>query len=292
MEIYKDFISSKDNLSIYSDMIAELLRKQNKVHTVRSRIKDPEHLIAKLIRKTPERKKDKGENFEFTVKNYKEEITDLVGVRVIHIFKEDWRNIHEFISNSWNVVEAKANIREGDNDVNYSELNVEINPRKTGYRSVHYLIEFAPKKSEKITVEIQVRTIFEEGYGEVDHQLSYPDSNVPEVLTLNLLLLNRLAGSADEMASAIKEFKTEWTKREHLLFEQEKEIDDLKQKISNLNIEEKEKKSLVKDLDSITKGNYNDWTYTTRGRYRELDKITDDDGNIIFIDNKLNNKNE
>lgn len=283
-EIYKDFVSTKDSLSIYSDMIAQLLRTQDKIHTVRSRIKDPEHLIAKLIRKTPERKKNKGEDFEFTVENYKDEITDLIGVRVIHIFKEDWKSIHDFIINSWNVVESVANVREGDNDNNYTELNVNVDPRKTGYRSVHYLIEFTPTINKKITVEIQVRTIFEEGYGEVDHQLSYPASNVPGVLTLNLLLLNRLAGSADEMASAIKELKKEWSKRELALLDKENEIAELKQKIKNLNIEENTKTSLVKDLDSISDFIDMDWNKNLKGRIEIRNPVKM--GRNIIIDNK------
>ncbi|WP_156312083.1 RelA/SpoT domain-containing protein [Lysinibacillus contaminans] len=248
--IYLDFIESKEKLVIYSNLIAELLRKQEKVHTVRSRIKDPEHLIAKLIRKTPERKEKHGADFEFTVENYKEEITDLIGVRVIHIFKEDWVNIHSFIENTWTVKEAQANVREGDNKEKYTDLGIKINSRKTGYRSVHYLVEFIPT-NEIITAEIQVRTIFEEGYGEIDHQLSYPNNNVPEVLTLNLLMLNRLAGSADEMASAVKTIKEEWAKMQISLSEKDSELEILKTKIENLDIKKEEKDSLVKDLGKL-----------------------------------------
>ncbi|WP_337982335.1 RelA/SpoT domain-containing protein [Lysinibacillus sp. C5.1] len=249
-EIYSDFVNTKEKLEVYADLIAGLLRKQEKVHTVRTRIKDPEHLIAKLIRKTPERREKFTEDFQFTTSNYKEEITDLIGVRVIHIFKEDWLSIHDFVSDNWQVKESQANVRDGDNQEIYTALGIQINSRKTGYRSVHYLIEFMPT-NEKITAEIQVRTIFEEGYGEVDHQLRYPDNNVPEVLSLNLLMLNRLAGGADEMASAVKTIKEEWSKMQLSLDEKDVELDNLKAKIEKLDIKKEQRDSLVEDINKV-----------------------------------------
>ncbi|WP_081092366.1 RelA/SpoT domain-containing protein [Peribacillus simplex] len=259
-DIYYDFIDRREQLDVYSNLLAELLRKHPKVHTVRSRIKDPEHLIAKLIRKIPERKKSKGEDFEFTIENYRTEITDLIGVRVIHIFKEDWKDIHEFISTTWAVKELQVNIREGDSRDIYEEQKIPINYRETGYRSVHYLIEFAPT-NELLTAEIQVRTIFEEGYGEIDHLLSYPNNNIPEVLTLNLLMLNRLAGSADEMSSAVKIIKEEWSEMQDSLIAKDNELRKLESRIEKLNIEKQEKDSLVKDIGKIRLESwYTDWS--------------------------------
>ncbi|CAN7453672.1 hypothetical protein [Paenibacillus sp. LjRoot56] len=51
---------------------------------------------------------------------------------------------------------------------------------------------------------------FEEGYGEIDHLLRYPHTKVPKILEDNILLLNRIAGSADEMASFINILKRDW----------------------------------------------------------------------------------
>ena len=98
-------------------LIANILRGHKKVHSVKTRVKDELHLIEKVIRKTEDRRKKYGKEFKFTVENYKEEITDLVGIRVIHIFKDDWEEIHKLITHMWNVNEIVANIREGDNFV-------------------------------------------------------------------------------------------------------------------------------------------------------------------------------
>ena len=96
---------------------------------------------------------------------------------------------------------------------------------------MHYLVEFYPT-SQKVIAEIQVRTIFEEGYGEIDHRLRYSHNEIPEILQSNLLLFNRIVGSADEMASLINNISKDWGKKEQnykqVIKEQEAEITKLK----------------------------------------------------------------
>lgn len=233
--IYRDFRQYKNLYDTQADFIASTLRSHNKIHFVKSRVKDPEHLIEKIIRKTPDRKKKYGDRFQFNVENYKDEITDLIGVRAIHIFKEEWEDIHKFIVSTWKVNEITANVRDGDDIKKFEELNIQINSRKSGYRSVHYLIESFPT-SEKVVAEIQVRTIFEEGYGEIDHQLRYyHHDDIPEILASNLLLLNRIIGSADEMASMInildKSFDEIEERYKNIIHNKNREIEMLKDMI-------------------------------------------------------------
>ena len=254
-EIYLDFNIYKSSYESQADFIASTLRTHKKIHSVKSRVKDSERLIEKIIRKTPSRKEKYGKEFQFSVENYKEEITDLIGVRAIHIFKEDWEDIHNFISSTWKVIEITANVREGDDTQGFEELNIQIHSRKSGYRSVHYLIEFFPT-SQKVIAEIQVRTIFEEGYGEIDHQLRYSHSQIPEVLALNLLLFNRIAGSSDEMASLINLLNRNWTemeeKYERIIDLKNKQISELKGKIEEkTTIDGKDKQDILSSLDSI-----------------------------------------
>lgn len=256
-EIYEDFIKYRQSYETQAELIANILRAQPKVHSVKTRVKDAKHLIEKVIRKTPERRSKYGDNFKFTVDNYKNEITDLLGIRVIHIFKEDWEEIHEFITNMWDVMEIVANIREGDNTKEFEAKNIEVCSRLSGYRSVHYLIESYPT-NKKLIAEVQVRTIFEEGYGEIDHQLRYSHNDIPEILGQNLMLLNRIAGSSDEMASLInmmsKSFKEVEIEFEDKLREKDKKITILKEKILfNMDISDVEKESLIQDIDEILK---------------------------------------
>ena len=132
---------------------------------------------------------------------------------------------------TWKVIEVTANVREGDNTRPFEELNIEVRSRVSGYRSVHYLVEFYPT-NEKVIAEIQVRTIFEEGYGEIDHTLRYSHNEIPEILKSNLLLFNRIVGSADEMASLINDLSKEWFYKEEeymqLIKAQREEIERLR----------------------------------------------------------------
>lgn len=255
--IHDDFLECRKSYETQADLIANILRGQPKVHSVKTRIKDMRHLMEKLIRKTPNRREKYGEDFKFTVDNYKDEITDLLGIRVIHIFKEDWEEIHNFITSMWNVREIVANVREGDTTKKFDEQEIAVRSRPSGYRSVHYLIESYPTNKKLIT-EVQVRTIFEEGYGEIDHQLRYSHEDIPELLGQNLMLLNRIAGSSDEMASLInmlsQSIQEVENKFKSKINEKDKKIEDIKEKISNKDyINDNDKKSLIEEIDNILK---------------------------------------
>lgn len=255
--IHDDFIECKKSYETQADLIANILRGQPKVHSVKTRIKDMRHLIEKVIRKTPDRRKKYGEDFKFTAENYKNEITDLLGIRVIHIFKEDWEEIHNFITSMWDVMEIVANVREGDNTKKFDEQGIAVRSRPSGYRSVHYLIESYPTNKKLIT-EVQVRTIFEEGYGEIDHQLRYSHEDIPELLGQNLMLLNRIAGSSDEMASLInmlsKSIQDVENNFKYKIKEKDKKIESIKERISNKDyIDDNDKKILLEEIDSILK---------------------------------------
>jgi len=250
-----DFLKHVNLYNSQADFIANTLRTHDKIHFVKSRAKDAEHLIEKIIRKTSDRKQKYGKDFKFSVENDKQEVTDLIGVRAIHIFKEDWEDIHNFITNTWKVSEITANVREGDETKRFEELSIQINSRKSGYRSVHYLIESYPT-NQKVIAEIQVRTIFEEGYGEIDHQLRYSRNQIPEVLALNLLLLNRIAGSSDEMASLINILNRNLTdmegKYEKVIENKNREIELLKKKIEEISFDDfKDKEDILSGLNKI-----------------------------------------
>lgn len=238
--IYDDYIEYKNSYENQAEFIANILRSQEVIHSVKSRIKEPTRLIEKIIRKTEDRKNKYGEDFEFTVDNYKKEINDLIGIRVIHIFKEQWREIHEYITSTWKVIEITANVRDGDNVEVFNDLDIKVRSRASGYRSVHYLVEFCPT-NEKVVAEIQVRTIFEEGYGEIDHILRYSHNEIPEILKSNLLLFNRIVGSADEMASLVNNLSKEWCEKEKnyikMIDEQKGEISRLKNKMTWIDVE-------------------------------------------------------
>src|SRR5262245_32529528 len=78
--IYADHETASGRLEPTVRYIVDSLRGLPEVHSLRYRVKDPEHLVAKIIRKKLERA-----NLEITPQNYRETITDLVGIRALHL---------------------------------------------------------------------------------------------------------------------------------------------------------------------------------------------------------------
>lgn len=257
-KIYSDFLKRIKSLEQIAEFVANSLMKLKKVHSVRYRIKDPEHLIEKIIRKrieNPER--------IITLDNYLSEITDLIGIRAIHLFKEEWLFIHRYILKTWNLKETPVGyFRVGDTKSytdSFLKQGCEIKEHEHGYRSVHYLIESSPGK-EKLYAEIQVRTIFEEGWSEIDHRIRYPYDTENDIYNQILLILNRLAGSADEMGTFIRNLQRtfddkEWDFEERIS-EKNTKIRELEDKIQNLKIKTSEKNDIKSDLESIKLEDY------------------------------------
>jgi ppGpp synthetase/RelA/SpoT-type nucleotidyltranferase len=199
-QIHNDYENKHDELESHAESIVKAFRQINgSVHSVKYRVKDPEHLIEKIIRKKIDNSK-----FDISISNYEKKITDLIGVRVLHLFKDEWIEIHNFITNKWIQKEAfTANIRSGDKPERFIEKKGKIKVHPAGYRSVHYLISFKPNKLSTVA-EIQVRTIFEEAWSEIDHKVRYPYHTDDQMLSEYLIVFNRLAGGADDMASFLK----------------------------------------------------------------------------------------
>lgn len=222
--IYNDYNQKKD--TIYSSVLNDFLTKyildtkKAKIHSYRSRLKDPEHLIVKIIRKkSASYKKYKDLNKD----NYENFITDLIGFRVFILFKEDWIGFHNYITTEivndpslyikkWNtecknddcfIEPPKVHIRSGDSDTIYKGKIPDANIHTDKiYRSIHYTIRY-----HSVNLEIQLRTLYEESWGEIDHHIVYPYYTDDKILSEFSSLLNRLSGLADEMGSYFEKVK-------------------------------------------------------------------------------------
>ena len=157
------------------------------------------------------------------------------------------------------------NLREGDQPEIvslYEKKGCDVKKHQFGYRSAHYLV--AARLSKKVVlVEIQVRTIFEEGWSEIDHLIRYPYVKDNPILEQYLVMFNRLAGSADEMGSYIM-YLNAALKRKELEFskaieektekneELQKKIGELEAKIEIIEMEQEDKASLKLGLEQIS----------------------------------------
>ena len=92
--------------------------------------------------------------------------------------------------------------RNGDTRI-YDDTLIDI--KSDGiYRSLHYIIKY-----RGYYVEIQGRTLFEEGWSEIDHDIVYPYFKDDMMLKDFSTLLNRLSGMADEMSSYFRRMRDE-----------------------------------------------------------------------------------
>ena len=65
------------------------------IHSYRYRTKSVEHLVEKIIRKRKENPK-KFKELDHT--NFHKFITDLIGIRVFFLYREDWIHFHNYIT--------------------------------------------------------------------------------------------------------------------------------------------------------------------------------------------------
>lgn len=255
LKIRFDYESFKLELTPPANYLIEAFHSVKTIHSVRFRIKNSDHLVEKIIRKKleePDRIID--------ITNYKTEITDLIGLRALHLFKEDWVSIHHFITGNWNLKEEPiAYYRKGDSPEYievFTKFGCKVKEHPFGYRSVHYLVETSPNKTTYIS-EVQVRTIFEEGWSEIDHKIRYPYDKNNRLLSQFLVMFNRLSGNADEMGSYVQYLKKELDSKEKEFKDAvEKKIsiiEDLKRKIKELELKPKVALQWQNELDEILK---------------------------------------
>lgn len=216
-EIGTDHFYNIENRKGIAEFFVKIIQGCKEVHSVRWRVKDPEHLIEKIIRKNlPKDGETVQEKYKTINKeNYHEIVTDLIGIRAIHLFKDEYKPIDNFLKSVWEPQELPViYIRNGDAEYNEDGFSIKIHP--AGYRSIHYV--FQSQLSRKPTfIEVQVRTIFEEGWSEIDHKVRYPNFSEDQNIIYFLNIFNRMSGSADEMGSFVKTLDTELKKHAEML---------------------------------------------------------------------------
>jgi len=260
--ISEDYSRDKAVLTKTAKQIVDHLMQSDYVHSINYRIKKDEHLIEKIIRK-----KIQNQDRNFDLAHYRNEITDLIGVRVLHLFKEDWIHVNNFLKENWELKEQPvAYVRNGDSKriiEYYQENNCRVKEHPYGYRSVHYIIKKTVNRKE-YNAEIQVRTIFEEAWGEIDHFIRYPYHSDDELLFRLSSVLNRISGSADELSTYIRYLKNQTKKTEQRYSDEikakNKIIDELKSQIDALEIAHEEKFRIAEKLDQLERETENPLT--------------------------------
>jgi putative GTP pyrophosphokinase len=249
--IAKDHEHKKSQLGHAANYISNMLQQVPEVHSTKSRLKSADGLVAKIIRKKidlPERMIDLG--------NYEKEITDLIGVRALHLFKGQWKPISDYAKTLGNEIEQPvAYHRAGDSEEilqEFREANLRTVVRVVGYRSVHHVIGCAMGVKTH-PVEIQIRTVFEEAWAEIDHIVRYPRKTDNPELAGFLKLFNSFAGTADDMGTYLIALREWLNKHKDSADKERKRADRLEQQIAQLKISEIDRKNLQTEVAALRK---------------------------------------
>jgi putative GTP pyrophosphokinase len=88
-------------------------------------------------------------------------------------------------------------------------IRAEVNPRL--YSSVHYVVKARSKKD--VTCEIQVRTLADEIWGEVDHKINYPEPHESVACREQIRVLARIASGCSRLVDSIMVTDGEYASR-------------------------------------------------------------------------------
>lgn len=129
----------------------------NPIHHMESRIKTPESILEKMVRR----------NYPLTFDELKKNIYDIAGIRVVCNYINDIYQIIKLLS-----MQKDLTLRLSKDYI--------IKPKDTGYRSFHLVYEveiYMHNELKMVPVEIQFRTLAMDMWASLEHELRYKSKN-------------------------------------------------------------------------------------------------------------------
>ncbi len=192
----KRYEAYADDLKTVLERLEARLRvvlKISSVPTFKSRVKSFPSYYRKLLRILPEGIES---NQDLPV------ISDIIGIRIICPFLQDLNEVERCLHDAFNVYEVE---RKG----------ADRTFREFGYESTHVLLAIPPEIKrdldlpEGLIFEIQVRTILQDAWAEVEHELVYKSEFSPFDLPLKrkLASINASLSLADIIFQEIRDYQ-------------------------------------------------------------------------------------
>lgn len=192
--------SSKDLMSCYRCAIMEIETKfrvlnerfslthdRNPIDDIQSRLKSPESIRDKLLRK----------NLPFTLEAIEEHLFDIAGIRIVCSFIDDIYMLADCLlqQDDITLIKRKDYIRQ---------------PKENGYRSLHLIVEvpiFLQDRKKLMKVEVQFRTIAMESWANLEHQLRYKKSLPADIVEKTEKKLSDCAKLSNLLDTQMQEIK-------------------------------------------------------------------------------------
>ncbi|HVX01172.1 MAG TPA: hypothetical protein VHA52_12180 [Candidatus Babeliaceae bacterium] len=164
------------------NLINSILKSENvNAHQITVRVKESDSFKRKI-----ENKQGKYTSLS--------DITDIVGLRIITYFEDDVDVVSKIIEREFNI----------DHENSIDKRNFEID--KFGYKSLHYVITLSDsrnklleyKKFSSYKAEVQIRSILQHSWAEIEHDLGYKSKFViPDVAKRSFYRISALLEVAD-----------------------------------------------------------------------------------------------
>lgn len=177
MEIETKFNVLNEEFSLEHD--------RNPINGMKSRLKSPTSIREKLDRR----------NLNTDISTIENEIHDIAGIRVICSFPDDVYMLADALlkQDDITLIEKKDYIK---------------NPKPNGYRSLHLIVSvpiFLAHEKRNMKVEIQLRTIAQDFWASLEHQLRYKkDKEITTEMSDELLYCANLSAELDEKMDALR----------------------------------------------------------------------------------------
>lgn len=166
-----------------------------------SRIKDPVRLWAKLHLK-------KYRDRVTTLDAIPDVVDDLVGVRVVCTNKSDVDKLRSSLDLWTRLPADTSDTATGVGVEDGSERDYIAQPKGSGYRAYHLnLLSGVPRVGGVVIVrgELQVRTLLQDGWGELTHEDTYkPGQDVPQLASLLSQRMGEILATVDNIAEDIQ----------------------------------------------------------------------------------------
>lgn len=188
------------------------------VHSIKWRAKDPAHLQNKLIRKAEGAAKE-GRKFDIDVGNMFDLLSDLAGVRLLHLHMKQIEQIHPLLIRIFNdegyVLCGSPEAKTWDLEYEqiFKQLDLKVERNESLYTSVHYVVKQNSTNPRKC--ELQVRTLAEEVWGETSHRINYPHETDSVACKEQLKVLARIVSGCTRLVDSIVASYDDHRRRAH-----------------------------------------------------------------------------
>ncbi|WP_175030497.1 GTP pyrophosphokinase [Burkholderia lata] len=180
-----------------TDLMADLLDGDSiRVHSVTFRRKERDSLEKKIA------SKPSGKYACLA------DITDICGLRIVTYFEDDVARVEALVRREFSIDEK-----------NYENKSAQLDDNEFGYRSVHHIVSLGDarrnlpenKKIKSLKAEVQIRSILQHAWAEIEHDLGYKfDAAVPKLVRRRFYRLAGLFELADQEFMTIRDQLTEY----------------------------------------------------------------------------------